>query len=232
MIEITDQTMKDISAWMAENPVINSESSKEAKLFLDRGKLAIQDMEDERKKRVGPLNDEVKEINNSYRPVAARISKVVDTLSDRLTAFIKEERRIREEANRVAAGLAREAEIKAREAERLEREAIESANHGELGVDVAAHVADADIAFRDFEKSQRAAALTEKETHVKITGGFSRAVSLKTKETLVVVDAQAALQEMGANDEIKEAILKLAREYRRATGDLPPGVEASYREEI
>lgn len=232
MTETAGETMRDISAWMAENVVITEDTAKEAKLFLDRGKLCLKDLDDERDGKVRPLNEQVKEINAGYKAPRVQLEAVLSGLSDRITGFIKEEKRKREEAAREAARIAEEAERNAREAERLEQDAIGSASSGELGVDIAAHVVEADNAFRDFEKAQRAAALAEKETKVRIGGGFQRAAGLRQKEKLIVVNAQFALDEMGATEDIKEAMIKSARAFRKATGDLPGGIEATFTEEI
>ncbi len=232
MTEVAAETMQHIGSWMAENPIVTEDTAKEAKLFLDRGKLAIRDLEDERTKRVEPLNEKVKEINEGYKAPRVQLETVLSQLSDRLTGFIKEEKRKREEAAREAARIAEEAEQRAREAERAEQDAIGSANSGELGVDIAAHVVEADNAFRDFEKADRALAIALKETKVKVGGGFSRAISLRQRESLVLVDAVVAINSMGVSDDVREAILKSARAFRKATGDLPDGVTSTYTEEI
>lgn len=233
MTETAGETMRDISAWLSEHPIIaTEEDARESKVFLDRGKLALKDMDDERDGKVRPLNEQVKEINASYRPAKDQLAKVLESLTERLSNFIRDEKRKREEAAREAAKLAQEAEDRAREAERIERESIESANNGELGVDLAAHTVEADNTFREFERATRAAALAEKETKVRIGGGFSRAVGLRNKENLHVKDGFAALKVMGVTPDIAESILKSARAFRKITGDLPDGVEATYTEEI
>lgn len=226
------ETMRDISAWLSENPLITEDSAKDAKVFLDRGKLALKDLDDERDSKVRPLNEQVKEINAGYKAPRVQLETVLSELSARITAFVREETSRREAVARESARIAEEAERKARDAERLERDAIESASAGELGVNIAAHVVEADNAFRDFEKADRALAIALKATEVKVRGGFSRAVSLRTKETLVLKNALLAIQEMGTSQDVEEAILKSARAYRKATGDLPEGVEATFTEEI
>jgi hypothetical protein len=232
MVETASETMKDISNWLSENPLIMEDTAKDAKVFLDRGKLALKDLDDERDGKVRPLNEQVKEINGLYKAPRVQLETVLSGLSDRLSSFLKEERDKREEAAREAARIAKEAEQRARDAERIERDAIESASAGELGVDIAAHVVEADSAFRDFEKADRALAIALKETKVRVGGGFTRAVGLRQKETLVVKDAFHALSAMGVTPDIEEAILKSARAYRKLNGKLPDGVEATYTEEI
>ena len=227
------ETMRDLSDWMAEHPVVQSmEEAREAKVYIDRGKLCIKDLEDERDGKVRPLNEQVKEINATYKAPKEALSTVVNLLADRIAEFLAAERERREEAAREAARIAQEAEQRAREAERLEQEAVESANTGELGVDVASHVLAADESFKDFERASRKAALAEKETHVKVSGGFSRAISLRQKETLIVTNPVVALNEIGMTEDIREAIVKSARAYRKLRGRLPAGVSAEFREEL
>lgn len=233
MIDTAAETAKDISRWMAEMPVIETEeAARDAKLLLDRGKLCIKDLEDERDGKVRPLNEQVKEINEAYKGPRTSLQTIVNILGERIVSFIRVEEQRRLAAANEAARLAAEAEERAREAERLEQDALASANSGELGVDVAAHVDAANSAFRDFEKADRAAAIAEKETHVKIGGGFSRAVSLKQKETLIVMNPVVALNEIGLTEDIREAIIKSARAYRKLRGRLPGGVSAEYTDGI
>lgn len=224
--------MRDISAWLSENVVITEESAKDAKTFLDRGKLCLKDLDDERDSKVRPLNERVKEINAGYRPAKDQLEAVLGSLSERLSDFLKEEKRKREEAAREALRIAQEAEHRAREAERLEQEAIGSASSGELGIDIAAHVVEADNAFREYGKADRALAIALKETKVKVSGGFSRAIGLRNKENLHVKNGIEALVVLGVTPDIEEAILKSARAYRKLNGKLPNGVEATYTEEI
>lgn len=233
MTVTADETTKDLSAWMAEHPAIQTEEeAREAKVFIDRGKLCLKDLDDERDGKVRPLNEKVKEINGHYRPHKDSLSTVLDLLGERLSSFLKEEKRKREEAAREAARIAEEAERKAREAERVEQDAIGSASSGELGIDIAAHVAEANNAFREYEKAIHQAAIAEKETHVKISGGFSRAIGLKKKESLRVIDPYKAIRTVGLTEDIKEAIIKSARAYRKLNGELPPGVKSEINEGI
>ena len=232
MMETCGETMRDISAWLSENVIITEDTAKDAKVYLDRGKLALKDLDDERDSKVRPLNEQVKEINDYYRPSKSQLETVLANLGTRLGEFIKTEREKREAVAREAARIAMEAEKRAREAEKAEQESIESANSGELGIDIASHVSEADNAFRDFEKADRALAIALKETKVKVAGGFSRAIGLKKKETLILFDPVVAINSMGVSDDVREAILKSARAFRKATGKLPEGVGAAYTEEI
>lgn len=232
MIDMTGDTARDISDFMSENPVLTGDTARYAKEYLDRGKLCLKDLEDERDGKVRPFNEQVKEINETYRSPRDVVSGVLQELSRRLTFFVKEEERKRIEAADEAARIAEEAKQKALEAERLEQDAFRSSDTGELGVDVAAHVAAASSAFREFEKADRAAAIAEKETKVKIAGGFSRAVSLRKKETLSVIDPIAAINEIGLTADIAEALIKSARAFKKLRGRFPEGISVEITEEL
>jgi hypothetical protein len=224
-IEFAKETTEALSEWLKENPVIETEEQARAgKLMVDRAKNTIGDLEGERDSRVRPLNAQVKSINDSYRAPRDILTKVCDTLLKRLQDFALKEERERQAKAAEALRAAEEAERIAREAERIEQEAREDAAAGTLDVDIGAATVAADAAFEAFEKAERAAALAERESRVKIGGGFNRALGLRNKEVLIVDDWQKAVLDMGLTDKISEAILSSAREYRKATGDLPEGI--------
>lgn len=227
MVETAREVLDHVNEWLKEHPVIqNDEEIKAAKVHIDRAKLCFKDLEAERDQKVRPLNEQVKTINESYRPTKETIQSIVRALEERAADFLRQEERRRQEAAAEAARIAHEAELAARLAEERERDAIRSANSGVLDVDIKDAVVQADSAFHDYERASRFAARAEKETKVKVSGGFGRAISLREKETLVVVDAYAALRDMGVTDDIREAILKSARAYRRAFEELPDGIES------
>lgn len=216
---------RDISGWMAENPVIETEEqSKAAKLLLDRGKLCIADLEDERKAKNQPFEAKIAENNDHYRSPREILRRVTDEISERLRAFLRTEERRRTEAAAEARRIAEEAQRKAREAVAAHEAAVGSARVGELGVDIEAHVVETNDAIRNAQVATRAAARAEKETNVKVSGGLTRALGLRTKEELVLVNASAALSVLGITDGIKSEILKAARAYRKLSGHLPEGV--------
>ena len=225
MLTLASEIANNISAWLAEHPVIETEDvAREAKMQLDRGRLALADMETERDGKVRPLNAQVKAINDSYVAPRSLISKVVAVVQARLAMFLQAEelkrQRIAEEAQRKA----REAEQLAREAEQAEREAQQSAAAGELGVNIAAAVQIADEKFAAYQKAERQAAVAEKDAHVKIGGGIGRAIGLRTVEILFVTNGLEAIKSIGITKDVEEAIIKGARAYRRLHGRLPNGV--------
>lgn len=226
MAETAITTSGDLSAWMAEHPIIETEDqAREAKVFIDRGSLCIKDLEAERGSKVAPLNQRVKQINEYYRHPRELIGRVLDELKSRMDEFLFREEEKRQAAIEEARRVADEAERIAREAERLEQEAIKSAQHGELGIDIAAATAQADKTFSEYEKTQRNLARAERDAHVKVGGGFARATSLKSREVIVLVDPLAAVREIGFTEAIRDAIIKSARAYEKINGRYPSGVE-------
>jgi chorismate mutase len=232
-LAIANDTMTAISDWMKAHPVVTNEGdARAAKLQIDRGNASLDEMERERDGMVRPLNEQVTEINGRYRPVRTGLEKLRDEIKKRLTTYVRtlEQERLRaaEEAARVAA----ETERLAREAEAREREAVENAAHGECDLDFAGITQEADTAFAAFEKANRTAARAERDTKVRVTGGFGNAISLREKETLAVTDWQAAIAELGLTDTIRDAILSSVRAYRKIFHELPEGIEATYERSL
>lgn len=239
-IECGMETAAALSAWLAEHPLIYSEEqARDAKLLLDRSKASAGEIEDARVKETKPLNEQLTEINGRYKSMhntdpkkPGVLDKVMGELKRRLTVYAQAEeakRLAKAEAERRAA---EEAARIAREAEAREQEGIANAKAGELGVDVTQLVVAADKAFHDFQKADRAAAVAERDANVKIGGGWERAVSLRTKETLVLEHYGRAIKTIGPHPKIEEAILSAAREYRNANGVLPDGVTAKVERRI
>jgi hypothetical protein len=225
MIELAQGTISALADYLRDHPVISTEEeAREAKLLKDRADLAIKDMEDERDRLVRPLNTQVAEINGRYRPVRDPLTRVIAELKGRLTKFVQGEERRRQALAEAAQRVAAEKALLARQAEEAERAAKEEAEQGVCDVDVGGAITDADHAFADYEKAERTAARAERDTHVKIGGGFGRALSQRTHEVLTITDVHAAIDDMGLTEPLREAILTAARAYRKAIGELPDGI--------
>jgi hypothetical protein len=228
MLETAPEVAKSISAWMAESPIVQNETDAKAiKMQIDRAKLCIKDLEDERDGKVRPLNDTVASINFKYRSPRRLLGDLLDEMLNRLSTFVKAEERRREQIALEAQAKARAAEAAAREAERIEQEKLDDAARGELGIDAAKVISDADEAFEAFERAERQAILARKEVHVKVGGGLGRAISLRKVETLHITSCAEALEDIGFTDGIKEAILKSAMAYRKLHNRLPRGIFAT-----
>lgn len=238
-IEHAQSVVDDINAWLGDHPVIESEDhAREAKPYLDRAKAAFEEVESERDGKVRPLNEKVKATNETYKALhntdpkkPGRFDKIVIELKARVAAFMLRE----EEKRRIAAEKARiaqeEAERIAREAEAKEAEALANAKAGEV-VDVAEVTKQADEAFSEFERQSRFAARAERDTKVKIGGGFSKSASLRSVETLHLESYGKALKAIGPHDKIRDSILSAAREYRKEHGVLPDGVTATFERKL
>ena len=234
-IDLAKTTIDAMADWMKANPVITTdESAREAKLLCDRAVAALEEIETERDGLVRPLNESVNAINAKYKALhntdkkkPGTYDKVFIELKARIAAFLIAEEEKRRKAAEEAAARAAEAERLAREAEERERDALASAAVGELDVDVVAVTSEADESFAEFEKASRFADRAERDTKVKLGGGFGKAASLRTVETLHLDSYNRALKAIGPNLKIEEAILSAARDYRKEFGSLPDGVRAT-----
>lgn len=240
VIDAAQDTMAALSDWMKDRPVIETAADAEgAKLLLDRAKGCAGELEAERVRLVTPLNEQLAEINGTYKPVhntdpkkPGTLDTVTLELKGRLGDWIK-----REEAERLAEAerLRLEAEAVARAAQEAfdrQQEAIDNARNGELGVDVTQVVVEAAGLASQAGKADRAAARAERTTDVKVSGGWGRRASLRTVETLVLQSYGKAIKAIGPNDGIRDAILSAARAYRKEKGSLPEGVVSETTREL
>lgn len=214
-----------INGWLSDNPVIeNDDQARENKKLLDSGSLSISDLNTERDAQVRPLNEQVKSINDTYRQPRDNMQNLVGVLLERLRSFMNAKREAAEAAAEEARRIADEKIAAAREAERIEKEKLKDAEAGELDVNVQELTKTADDAFAQAQAAIRDAARAERETNVKIGGGFKRALGLREKKELKIVDLIEALDDLVIPGIIEEAILKAARAYKRANGKLPRGI--------
>lgn len=234
-IELAETVASEINAWLGDHPVIETEEqARAAKPLLDRAKAACDEIEAERDGKVRPLNERVASINAQYKGVhntdqkkPGKFDRIILELKARIAAYLRAEEDRRQQEAEEARRKAEEAELIAREAEQREREALANAQAGELDVDVAAVISQADTAFAEYEQQSRFAARAERDSKAKIGGGFRRTAALRTVETLHLDSYGKALKAIGPHPKIEEAILSVAREYRKTHGALPDGVRAT-----
>lgn len=235
-----------LGPFLKDNPVITNETeSREAKAILDRATAALKTVEAERTETLAPIREKVEEINSTYHKVHNTDAKrpglwdtLVKELKIRMTKYATAEESRRQQALAAARKVLEDAERIAREKDAAAREAAASAAQGICGEDFAGAVEQADTAFNAYERAGRFAARAEKETKVRIVGGSGNAVSLRNVETLTVTDWKAAIEAICINDdpdeplrlpkELADMICRLARTYRSAFGELPPGIAASF----
>lgn len=232
IIEGARNCFTTLSAFLTENPVFETEETARAAAgLLARAKLTIKDIEAERRKLGDPFKAQLDAVNERYKKPRETIQAILDELSGRLTTYNRAE-----EARRAAVAeekrlAAIEAERIARAAETAEQEAKDNAAVGEV-VNVVQAIVEADHAFDQFSLASRTAACAEREVPVRLGTGLGRAVSMRTKETLTVENWQHAIEVMGCNEAIREAILTGARAYRKLKGELPKGVTSTPTREI
>jgi hypothetical protein len=239
-IEHAAEPVENLRVFLADNPVITgADEARDAKAHLDRVVLALKDIEEERKSKVDPLNAEVKAVNAAYhkwhnadakRP--GLWDKLLGELRSRLTSFAKLEERKRYEQEQAARHAAEQAAENARRAAEAEAAAREEVASGVCDVDLGGAIEEAQQAEQAAIRADWNARRAEAETKVRITGGFSNAISLRERETLRITDAHAALEDIGLTQDIADAILKGARAYRKANGELPNGVDADFERSL
>ena len=232
VIDTIQETAAGLSDFLGAVPVIESDlDSGVAKLQLDRGKLNLKDLDDERDGLVRPLNAQVREINERYRKPKELLQRLVGELGSRISDYLRRQEAERERIAVEARRKAEEAEAIARAAEAVEFEAIANAAEGEV-IDLKPLIEKSNDAFDDALVAARKAELAEREQHVKLGGGFTRAASLRTVETLEVIDAIAAVQTLGTTADIAQAIIKGARAFRKIHGMLPPGIKVTTERKV
>jgi hypothetical protein len=224
-IERARASFHALNDWLrGRSKILDQDMATNAKALVDRANGSLRSMEEERDARVRPLNEQVRAINASYKPARTQLEGVRDSLVDHLTDYAKRleaERLAIAEAARKEAQAAAEAAI---EAERLANEAYDDAGQGVCDIDLDHFAEQADRSISAMALAARVAQRAQRDTKVRIGGGFDRVMTLKTKEILTVTDWKAAIDEMGLTDGIADAILTAARAYRKAFGDLPAGI--------
>ena len=223
-IEFASETADSVAEWLKNNPIVETdEQARAGKLFVDRARLCLQDLEDDRKTKTRPLYKQITDLDDQYRSPRSILEKILTELKERLNAYIKREEEERQRVLAEARRKAEEAEKAAREAEERERATVDDARHG-AEADIGAVTKEADEKFKQFRQAERAVVFAEAETKVKIGGGFSRALGTRFKEELLIEHPRQALAVMGWSERLLNALLMDAREYRRKHGSLPHGI--------
>lgn len=223
-----------IATFLKDNPVVETEQTAfTANEELAIGKAHLKSLGDAQSAEADPLYSQWKAARAKYQGAIDGMSKIIGEVADRLKAFmLAEEARRQREADEKRR-IAEEAERAAHEAERLEQEARDNAAVGEVGVDVAAAIEQADTEFDAFKKAKREADVAQKDANVRLRSRFAtKATTLKNKEILIVENAANALAALGLTEKIEEAILSSARAYRMVKGELPDGVLAKHERTI
>jgi hypothetical protein len=230
-LDFATTAMNLMTKYLNDTPVISTGAEAEAaKVQIETARGCLAAIEVERDGKVRPLNDKVAEINGIYKAVSAPFKTVLDQVRERLTDYAHAVEKARQ---RIADIKRREAEqliAKAREAERLEREAIDNARLGEVDARVAETIVQADAAFADAKRANRQANVAERDADtVRIGGGNGRSLGMRTTTTLTLDDPIAAIKAMGGkvSEKTAESILSDARAWRKLNDQRwPAGVTA------
>lgn len=225
-IEIAAETFRDVSAFLVDHPaIVTHEDAKAAKLQLDRLKSTKKDLDEAEGKTCDPLYRAWKDAKAVFAPALENLKAIEKQLSARIQSFLEVEEARRALEALEARRKAEEALEAARAAALAEQEAIENAAGGEYGVDVGAAIVESGHAFAEAAKAQRAADVAARDAdNVRLSGGFQRAVSVKTVKKPVVTDPQTALAALGLTDKIRDALIQSARAYKQLRGSWPPGI--------
>jgi hypothetical protein len=232
--EVTKTLDIELRVFLREHPVIQSPAEANLAAGLtQRAKNTLADIEADRKRLVGPLNDQVKSINAEYGEAASPIQSGLILLKGRMTDYAAAEELRRQEIAEALRIEAKAAEERASQAIRDAQEAVQNASFGEA-VDVVTAKQDAVRAFNDARRADRAFARAERDAeHVRLAPGLgARAMSLRSQTELTVTDATLAIGAMGLTETIAEAILTSARAYKKLKGNYPPGIAVNQTRSI
>lgn len=231
-IEFAAELAATLSEWLRLNPLVQEEDmARDGKVLHDRTVILLKEIEDERDKQVRPLNEQVKSINERYRGPRNVLEKILGELRERLDGYRRQEEKRREAIAEAARQAAEKARIDAIGAEKTESEAREDASLG-VETDIGAAVAAADDAFASYRRMERAANRAERDSRVRLGGGFGPALVARSKETLSVKNPIAAVKQIGWTEKLLEALLSEARAYRKEYGKLPEGIESTKERSI
>jgi hypothetical protein len=224
-IDLGRAAYREISEFLAENPVVETEEQARAfKLTLDRTKSVLGDIEAAKDADCQPLYATWKSMVATYTPAIAHLTTLTVELKARLSKFMRAQEAIKEAEATRKQQEAFEAAESARNAALEAKEAFENAAVGECNIDLATKLETAESTNAAAVKADHQAQLAEHDSHIRVGGGFLRVATLRTKETLIVTNAKDAIAAIGLTEKISDAILTGARAYRKLHGTLPPGI--------
>ena len=225
MIQHARDAWARLNKWLSDHPAVqDGTEARDGKLMLDVAKGTLKDLREAREGESAPLYEGWKAAIAKYKPADEALEKLLGELNKRLSAYaLAEETKRRAEAE-TARKMAEEAEQLAREKIEAERELAENVSLGEIGVDLGSAQAETDAAVEEARQSAAIAKAAERDSRVRIGGGFGNASTLRTEKVQVIDDAAKAIAAIGLTEDIKLAILKGARAYKKLKGVWPEGV--------
>ena len=227
-IDQAKDALTELNGFLLENPaIIDHAQAKQAGGWIERTRISLKAMEDERSEKVTPLNATLKSINDAYRVVREPLEKVLLELRRRVTSYTAaEEAKRQAEAERLRL-IAEEQALLTQQKIDTANEAIADADAG-VCTDAGGMIADATMAIDQANRDERTAVRAEHQTKVRIgsvMGG--RALAPRDYLTLSVVsveDACKAIKVLGVTPELEAALCTAARKYEKATEEWPAGI--------
>ena len=240
-IDHAKEAAQELAAYLKENPVIETfDQAKECGGWIERTRISLSSARDARDIELRPWLEKATAVRETYDVVREKtpknpggaLTRLYETAKGRLTGYNSaEEAKRKAEADRLAK-IAADAEAAARAAEAAEQEAIANAEQGEL-TDVGEAIIQADDAFREYSVANRAAQRAERESKVRIPSAMGgKALAMRQVEVFTVEDACAAIAIMGCSEDLNRQIIRDAKKFREATGELPDGVKSEYQRSL
>ena len=240
-IDYAKEAATELADYLRENPVIATfDQAKEIGGWIERTRISLSTARDARDTELAPHLEKAGAIRTTYDAVREKtpknpggaLTRLYETAKARLTTYNNaEEAKRAAEAARLAK-IAADAEAAARAAEAAEQEAIANAEQGECA-DIGEAITQADDAFREYSVANRAAQRAERESKVRIPSAMGgKALGMHRVEIFTVVNWIEAIEIMGCSDDLKKQIIKDAKRFREATGELPDGVKSAYERSL
>ena len=225
MIQHARDAWARLNKWLSDHPAVqDGTEARDGKLMLDVAAATLKDLRDACDTEKKPHFDAWKNAIAKYKPADEALEKLLDEVNKRLSAYARAEDAKRKAEAEAARKAAADAERIALEKIAAERDAAENASLGEIGVDLGTAQAETDAAVTEAKQAIAVAKIADRDSHVLIGGGFGKAMSLRTEKAQVIDDAAKALAAIGLTEDIKLAILKGARAYKKLKGVWPEGV--------
>lgn len=226
-IEHAVSMFKSLDKFLNDNPVIQDQDAAiDAKLVFDRAQMTLTELEKEKEAESKPLHSAWQECLAKFRAPRENLERLFGILRQRMTDYAKAEKRRLEAEAAERARIAAEAEAKMLAALKAETEAKEDAEVGVLDAKIGEAIQNTDAAYVAFRDADAAKTQVEKAAeHVGFKGGFGNAVNLKTVKVPVIKDAAKVFAAVGATDDVKAALMKSARAYKKLRGSWPDGIE-------
>ena len=214
--EQADEWVEKLDALLGE-PVTTLNQNSMHKILVDAGKFR-QGLEASHKAEKQPHLDAGRDIDDKFKPLIAKINDKGKKVKAHVTAFLNEQQRKADEAQRLA-----------------EAEALRLAEEAEAAAESHDPVLDDDD---DLEQTTAVAvealavakaAVVETKQAGQLRGGSSRAMGLKTVRTAVITDIDKLFEHFKDHPDVVAVLQKLADKHVKAAKGGPikaPGIKA------